>query len=307
MHLIKRILPFIVQQALLGRTWAGDAVFDSPDDVGNIKIGSEDKGVFIAIYCDEWDMKDPFEGAPGEGAQQVGFGKFKLIIEVGVARKLNAGEGEEGQTTQLAATNEGLEWQLAFISRQVSDTLVAAGPTFPWSQLFQAFIAGNMMQMQIRRGGPEVKPGQQAPRYASAVTLLHVSTISEPVRGQTITPATQPVWARLFELMKATDATAEEGEGWGSLADLLRAHIEPVDGVEAAADKVAAARFFVSAETIHALGLTPYATAHFAPLEPTIEPGEPVRRDVPAGEQDMADWLESQGPDPEQGGPNYGG
>lgn len=295
MHLTKRILPFIVQQALLGRTWADQAVFDSPGDLGSIK--AQDGGsVFIAVYCDEWDLNDPYrpedKATPGMGA-----GYYKLVIEVGASKPIVTESDDDGPVSEIAATDPGLEWTIAFISRQVFDTLTARGVGLPWSALFLRWCGGKPEEFSARRGGPANDGKVVAPRYASCVSILRIAPSTlEPPRGQIISAETYPLWSDLLELLKTMPDML-------TIERTIRAHFEPVDSRELRPDMEAGVRMWVPQETIDAIGLAPYATARYAPEEsrPTTAP---VRPDAPVNAEDMQQWLDAQQPDPSQGPPD---
>lgn len=296
MHLTKRILSFIVAEALRGRTWAEDAVYDSPGDIGSIRVEGDGQGIFVAVYCDEWDNKG--EGIPDE-QPAADTGQFKLVIEVGVAKPIVADSDDEGAATTLAATDDGLEWSIAFISRQCIDTLLDTRPAFPWSNLFQRFVSGGMLRYSIRRGGANNEGKSPAPRYASCVSILKVMTVCmEPPRGKMLTPESNVIWNDLVAMMAAR-------EDLGGLAKLIKAHFQPVDGLDVSDLTVDAARMWVSAETMASIGLADENSLRYSPDSntPPISTA-PLRADVPMNDTDMARWLAAQGPDASQGPPD---
>lgn len=249
------VLRLCVVKALRGKTWAGEGVFDSPASPGDIRVKGK-RAPFIAVYVDEQDISDPMNGSLGmPGEENV----VRLILEVGVASShvFNA-EGEQIEDgapapkgsyvgTSLDATDQGLELQMGLISRQAVDALTSTSESNPWAQIFNGLCPGTVRGLQIRRGGPPNDQARPQARYASRITIIHLATLAEPVRGSDI--AEYPFWTMFFEACAGDEDLKDVGA-------IIRSHIERPDGA-LPAWRLAQKHLGVPYETIAILGLGP--------------------------------------------------
>lgn len=224
MSLTLDVLRWLTVQAVTGRTWAGQRVYDSPAQPADMRAATE-REPFIAVYVDDADFVMQGDGM-GLGMTVPQDGGIRLVIEVGVVSpfKVDAAgtlvEDDDpdlaGIMTQLNASDEGLEAQIGFISRQVIQSLLSTMDTNPWAELWRLFVSGGIQKIEVRRGGPGDLDREPKVRYASRITTITVQTLSEPVRGVDLDE--YPFWNSLIQAFKATEELAELGA-------LIEAHI----------------------------------------------------------------------------------
>lgn len=261
------ILRWLTVRALLGRTWAGDRVFDSPSTPADIRTERE-RDPFIAVYVDESDADMKYvvnDSQYQDPSLLFSGGTATLVIEVGVASAVKFVDGQPQQdpdrpvpagatVTQLNATDEGLEANIAFITHQVGQTLLSTSQSNPWAELWRMLTGGKIESMVIRRGGPAADARTEAarPRYASRVTVIKTGLLGVPARGEMVTPEKWPFFYKFF-------ATTENDPLMGDLAKIIRAHIEQPTG-QMPEWRLAQKYLTVPEDAVRALGIAPVMT-----------------------------------------------
>ena len=266
--LVLDVLRWITVKALTGNTWAGGRVFDSPSQPGDMRAAT-DREPFIAVFVDDADMTFIPEGGGMTSPEPM---IIRLVIEVGVVSPRTFG-GETGETptggtvTSLNATDEGLEAQIGFITRQVQQTLLTTKQTNEWAELWRSLTGGQIHKLEIRRGGQGDEERGPRPRYASRVSVYHVSTLADPLRGVVLDadPLEYEFWRTFLDMCSQDD----EMQGLG---EIVRAHIEGPSGA-VPEWRMAQKYLGVSRETIRSLGIAP-AEGWRKDFEPEIVWGE---------------------------------
>lgn len=251
MNLSMDVLRWLTVRAVRGRTWAGMRVFDSPSQPADIRT-EHDKDPFIAVYVDDADA----DMAENPSLENAGEAIMTLVLEVGVAspKRFDGDQPADDNrpqpgvsVSQLNATDEGLEAQIGFISRQAVQALLSTHESNPWAELWRMLVAGGIKHVAVRRGGPSVDTGKPQPRYASRVTLIKVACLGEPPRGDDL--ANYPFWRTFLAAISGDDE-------WAGIGDLIRAHIERPSGV--LPDWRLAQKFLtIPVDTVRAIGLGP--------------------------------------------------
>lgn len=266
--LVLDVLRWITVRALMGNTWAGSRVFDSPSQPADMRAETE-REPFIAIYVDDADLVFLPEGGGMVAPEPF---MIRLVIEVGVVSPRAFGEeqGEApggGTVTSLNATDEGLEAQIGFITRQVQQTLLTTKSTNEWAELWRVLTGGQIHRLEIRRGGQGDEDRGPRPRFASRVSTYHLSTLADPVRGVVLDAdeLEYEFWRDFLDLCERED----EMQGLG---EIVRAHLESPSGA-LPEWRMAQKYLGVSRETIRALGIAP-AEGWRKSFEPEVIVGE---------------------------------
>ena len=254
MSLTRTLLRLVTVQALIGRTVAGDKVFDSSIDPLDQKVAS-DAAPMIVVYTDD-DKSQPagladfFQG-----------GTVDLVIETVVAGRITVtydddGDGpSEGQQVAVSQTDARMEVALDLMEGQIVRALVAAND--PWAQIWKR-IAIRATKRESRRGASP----EQSSRFAARQLVLTLAIITDPDPGGALPGGS--VWRDALDLIATIPGMAD-------IAGLLRADIE---GEPLADWRRAAARLGVNLETVSALGLGPVGAEDPVPLVEVDAEGE---------------------------------
>jgi hypothetical protein len=164
-------LRLITVRALMGRTWAGARVFDSPSNPANLRL-EEDRAPFLSVFVDDGDQGDE------QGGEPVGFSldlpAVWLIIECAVAVSVAVDPatrepvdhyGEDGTAydsqgnpiadpelvTTLQETDAASEIQIGLLAQQAISAIQATDN--PWADLWRLHTASGIRKVEVRRGG----------------------------------------------------------------------------------------------------------------------------------------------------------
>lgn len=223
MILAMDILRWVTLQALLGQTWAEQRVYDSPAEPVDVRI-KEEQAPYISVYTDDADVTfiDPVNNVTyniGSAPADVW-----LVIEVAVNEPITVEDPRENQLTDsdadstlpaigLAATDQGMEATIGFISRQVNQALLATDN--PWADLWRTLAKPT--EVQVRRGGSaQQEQGRPYIRFASRVMRYKCEVLMDPVYGAGLGDS-DSFWSKLIALM----LTRPDLTG---LAELIRDH-----------------------------------------------------------------------------------
>lgn len=229
MMLSMDVLRWVTVMALRDRTWAGPRVYDSPGQPADLRMESE-RAPFVAVYTDDADFELEEETGVGVASLYDSGGTALLIIEVAVAGQMQdvapaddpEDEPEDADMFRvvadrniLAATDQGLEARIGFISRQVMDAL--ADPSNPWAELWRRMTPVRK-KVEVRRGGPGNEAAQEgAQRFASRIMRLHLGILGEPAPGEAQPP--EGFWPAFLAL-------ASESEEMSGIASIIQDHLE---------------------------------------------------------------------------------
>jgi hypothetical protein len=139
----------------------------------------------------DWDFGPHYSGLVVPSG-----GEVKVTIEAGVssARRFNEEDDPVDLdvpdprgtyvVNELNATDEGLEAQIGFLTRQAIQAILSTAETNPWAELWRSFVGSSIEKVTFRRGGPGDEMTPPKPRFASRVTTIHINALlAEPVRG----------------------------------------------------------------------------------------------------------------------------
>lgn len=247
MSLTRTLLRLVTVQALVGKTVAGDKVFDSSIDPLDQKVAAE-AAPMIVVYTDD-DKSQPagladfFQG-----------GSVDLVMETVVAGRITvtydddgAGGPAEAQQVIVSQTDARMEVALDLIEGQIVRALVAADD--PWSRLWKR-IAIRATKRESRRGASP----EQSSRFAARQLVLTLGIIVDPDPGAPLPSGS--IWRDALDQIATVPGMAD-------VAGLLRSDIE---GEPLNEWRRAAARLGVGLETISALGLGPVGADDPVPL-----------------------------------------
>ena len=169
MSLAKLPLRVATVLALRGRTWAGQAVFDSSIVPLEAKVKDTDGHPLLVVYTD--DSRSDASGP--EQRDLTGLpAAVDLVIHAAVAVGFQGTEA--GETISVARTDAGFEAQLDVIEAQVVRALQRGED--PWCELWRAFARA--------RGGVRTRRGASArkgTRFAAREIILPVSVVADPL------------------------------------------------------------------------------------------------------------------------------
>lgn len=190
MSLAKLPLRIATVLALRGRTWAGDAVFDSSIIPIDTRIETDGGHPLLVVYTDEAQSR-----ARGEmdltGLRPV----VDLVIHAAVAVGFEG--SESGASVSVARSDAGFEAQLDVIEAQVTRVLMRGED--PWSELWRAF-ARQRDGIRTRRGAS----ARKGMRFAAREIVLPVEVVPDPLG----TGAEYP-WAMAVESFGANPDTSD--------------------------------------------------------------------------------------------------
>jgi len=239
MILAMDVLRWLTVRALVGQTWAGANVLDSPSQPADLRI-LEDQAPFIAVYTDDADLT--LDGnSIADGRAEV-----YLVIEVAVGESVErtppANENDpEPLPVRMGETDRGREATIGYIARQVNQALTATGN--PWAELWRV-LAPVRSKVEVRRGGA----GQEqvpAVRFASRIMRYTVEVLSDPVLGE---PVPEGFWADFLTAASADPDLADT-------ARLVRAEI--AGGGALPSWRIAQKQLTLTNEGVRSLGIAP--------------------------------------------------
>lgn len=177
--LVRIALRIAVQEALRGRTLAGDNVLDSQISALDIDadggLRTDQDRPFLAVYTDGGTI------GPGNGVIPVfGPSSVELVIEGGISTAMVAENKETGETEivglGLPATDAVMETTLDLMMRGVADALV--DPANDWAELVRQLFLDVAAVDRARVG--QVANNT---RLAAHEMRLRGTLIEEPTRG----------------------------------------------------------------------------------------------------------------------------
>lgn len=241
------VLRLLTCKALMGRTWAGNRVFDSPAKPADLTI-AEQRAAFLGVYTDEADIDLDGQSFFNPDA------RVYLLIECATAERITVpgkpggsspSEPPAGETTiTLAQTDQALELIIGMLGRQVIQALLATDNV--WAELWRHFTTPGRTRVEVRRGGPGQENQQSAIRYASRIMRMQLNLVADPVYGEGIPNG---FWKRFFEVAEA------DTEDLAHIVPILKAHFETTPGV--LSWRVEHARGTYTTPGVHSLGITP--------------------------------------------------
>jgi hypothetical protein len=181
--LIRLAVRVAAVQSLIGRTIAGERVYDSAmaplDD-----LVKEDPAPFIIVTTDDDEVdltgRDLFDGHRS----------LDLVIEFAIA-----GRAQSGETT-IPQTDEGLEVTIDVLQRQIARALIDEATV--WSGDFKR-LCPRFHSVRTRRGAST----ESGIRFAARQMILTVDTLNDPPIGVALDPA-HPI-ALLADHLEAAD------------------------------------------------------------------------------------------------------
>lgn len=243
------ILRLLTVKALLGRTWAGTRVFDSPAKPADLTIEQE-RAAFLGVYTDEADHDLDGQSFWNPDAT------VYLLIECATADRITVpgkpnGSGPTeppaGETTiTLSQTDQALELVIGMLARQVVQALLATDQNNPWAELWRLFTSPGRSRVEVRRGGPGQEGQQSAIRYASRIMRMSLKVIADPVYGEGIPKG---FWTRFFEVAEA------DTQDLAHIVPIIKAHFETEPGV--LSWRVEQMRGTYTTPGLHSTGITP--------------------------------------------------
>lgn len=192
--------------ALRGKTWVGDAVFDSSILPLETRIADSGGLPFIVVYTDD-SHADVSAGCDLTG----GVATVDLIIHAAVATEYRADAA--GTVVMVARSDAGFEAQLDVIEAQITRALQRGDDG--WCELWRAFATGRT-SIRTRRGGV----ARKGARFAAREMVLTVNVVPDPAGTGDEYP-----WSLAIDRFAAEPDTAD-------LAQVLRAFVAPDDAPE---------------------------------------------------------------------------
>lgn len=215
MSLVALALRIATCQALLGKTLAGESVFDS--EIGAIsETALKQQAPFIAVYTDsdsgmvtgrdlrEIDREDVRDG-------------LNLVFQTAVAAAVTVPAENGGTQTELTIpqTDRGLELVINLLGHQITRVLMS--DPGDWAEMWRR-LALRINRIESRRGADDSK----GVRFAASERVLACDPVAEPTFGA----PPEGIWADLLALMRAD--TSGELSG---VADLIEAEITSPSGL----------------------------------------------------------------------------
>jgi hypothetical protein len=248
MSLVALALRIATVKALVGRTLAGDRVYDSAIETIDAQV-EEDGAPMIVVYTDE-------EEGRTQGKDLMVTGRsLSLVIQCAVANRVQAQNG--AVSVEIPHTDEGIEAVLDFMRHDIVATLQT--DQGDWADLWRELVT-SVENISVRRGA-SVKKGL---RFAAREITIKVDTLGEPQPGYT---AGGPL-----DLM---DALLRADPDLVDMADIIRSRIDPT-ATPPTWDKTIKA-LGLSRRGALAVGLGPIA------LGETPTPSTIMSIDLPAG------------------------
>jgi hypothetical protein len=295
MNLSMDSLRIITVRALLGRTWAGVRVFDSPANPANLRF-EEERAPFLAVYVDDGDQGS--EDGGEVAAFSLDLPAVWLIIECAVAISVaidpstrepvqydeegNAYDStgnpvSEPQTiTTLQETDAASEIQIGLLAQQAVSALQATDN--PWAELWRIHTAAGIRKVEVRRGGNGM-PGTEGVRFASRLMRIRAELTPTPPQGDVL--PVDGFWAKFF------DMCANEPD-LSALGQLMKSHLTLLGGTTLVDWRAAQKITGVTEEAIRAIGISPVVTPedeqHLLQSIATEDPEGGQRREIDPGQ-----------------------
>lgn len=237
-------LRIAVQEALRGRTLAGENVLDSQiaaldlDADGSLRTDQDRP--FLSVYTDSGTV-----GAGNGLGMLFGEPSIELVIEAGISAAMVEIDEATGATTiigvGLPPTDAGMELSLDVMMRQVADALT--DPANDWAELVRSLLT-DISGIERSRVG-QVANGT---RLAAHELRIRAGMVQDPVQGANLAGTT-------FETFLAALGASEAPH---LLA--VKANIEAAIGGLGADWEAVQRELGLSNGQSHALGLRPLAT-----------------------------------------------
>jgi len=209
---IRSVIRFLVREAILNRTMAGDLVKDS--SIATLEDALKQKvAPVVLIYTEDTnakpDAKEIWQG-----------GTVDLTILIAVAggftvKVPKAGGGTEDVTEfRFPATDSTSEFSIDTIEHQIKTALMHPGN--PWGELFRRFVTG--VEFWNSQRGASNKEGV---KFAARQIVARLQVVDDPVPTGTAKGA----WADLLKAMDEYEPPSAD-EVLGPLPAALRALVE---------------------------------------------------------------------------------
>lgn len=189
MSLVAYAIRTCLGAALVGRTLAGDRVYDSAVQPIEEMIKPEPQP-FIVVGTDDEEIT-PRGWALLDADREM---NFVVEIAIGGMTRIDLPEAEGGGAAlrlDIPHTDEGLETTLNMVGRQIQREILVGGV---WSDLLRD-IAFGLKKVTVRRGANT----EQGTRFAARQYVFTADTIAEPDFGA----EPEGIWTRILDLMQA--------------------------------------------------------------------------------------------------------
>jgi len=196
MSLVAYAIRTCLGAALVGRTLAGDRVYDSAVQPIEEMVKPEPQPFLVVSTDDEeitstgWKLLD--------AAREL---NFVVEVAIGGMTRIDLPAAEGGGAAlrlDIPHTDDGLETTLNVVGRQIFRCLQVGGP---WSDLLQDITYG-LKKITVRRGANT----EQGTRFAARQYVFTTDTIAEPEFGA----EPDAIWVRLLDLMQADPRLARD-------------------------------------------------------------------------------------------------
>lgn len=201
MSLVALAMRLTLCEALVGKTLAEDAVYDSNVVDLDRLIAKDETRLLITVATDE--QEGTFDGLAYDIANR----KIDLVIEIAAAQGVRveieaAGDDppEEAVMAEIKASDAGLEMTVDLIARQIMATI--QGGT-GWADLFRVF-ADTPVKFTSKRGAG----WEKGPRFAARQIVITYDPLHEPALGR----PPEECWADLVaKMVEAGGVLAQYG------------------------------------------------------------------------------------------------
>lgn len=182
--------------ALVGRTLAGDRVYDSAVQPIEEMVKPEPQP-FLVVGTDDEEIM-PRGWALLDADREL---NFVVEIAIGGMTRIDLPEAEGGGAAlrlDIPHTDDGLETTLNMVGRQIMREIMVGGP---WSDLLRDITFG-LKKVTVRRGANT----EQGTRFAARQYVFTADTVAEPDFGA----EPKGIWVRLLDLMQADPRLAAD-------------------------------------------------------------------------------------------------
>lgn len=206
MSLVRIAARLAIVRALRGVTMAGGHVHDSliggiqVDADGKLNIGAGEERPFIAVFTD---------GSKNEKPELRSFaetGMTEIVIEWGISAGMVEKDpltGESHIVAGLVATDDGIEFTLDLIGREVADALT--DPANEWAEIWRSIASGGFTKTERARTSND-RDGTRLAAHQMRITSM---LMDEPGKGEDL-PDPFPL---LFEKLAASEDAVDHRIG----------------------------------------------------------------------------------------------
>ena len=206
MSIVRMLTRLCSVAALRGHTWADDRVFDSDNTPLSQALGLNDAAKpYIVVYTDT----DSRTGLEGTDIYTPRSRELALILEIGVASKIEGAEGTE--TLKIPLTDEGMEIALDMVEDQAIAALFG-DPQSDWAELLKDFVL-RVDRITGQRGASADRDHRWAARQLAFVC----DVVSDLPPGHEI-PDNHPIEKFIFVAAAHPEAQMEHA---GSICEAL--------------------------------------------------------------------------------------